>query len=129
MRVPFWFLLLCFQSSLATEIIYKNHSCVPSTYSKMCILENFHYVEEETHVIHSFPANLHYVRITRETRSVKGPVRIFDVNAKLHTMLGRPAILEMQGHAMWHFELPRALQQGIFPKLYIPNLTVEPGTE
>lgn len=120
---------MCFHSSLATQIVYKNHSCVPSAYSKICILENFHYDEEETHVIHSFPANLHHVRITRETRSVKGPVRTFDVNAKLHTMLGRPAILEMQGYAMWHLELPRALQQGIFPKLYIPNLTVEPGTD
>lgn len=125
----FLFLLICFQLALATKIAYRNHSCVPSAYSKMCILEHLLYHPDEESVIHTFPPNLTHVRITRGNRKVKGSVRIFEINAKLHTMLGRPKILEMHHHAMWHFELPRALEQGFFASLYIPTLTVEPGSE
>uniref|UniRef100_A0A1Q3FRZ8 Putative leucine-rich repeat protein n=2 Tax=Culex tarsalis TaxID=7177 RepID=A0A1Q3FRZ8_CULTA len=123
------YLLLLIKVVLATQLPHRNHSCVPSAYTQMCILEHLQYKPDKEHVIHSFPPNRSHVRITTESRSSGRVVEMIEINAKLHTLLGKPKILEMYGYAMWKFELPRALWKGIFSKSHIFNLTVEPGTE
>lgn len=129
MNVKFWsLLLLFFQVAIASKLAVRNHTCAPSGYSKICILDSLHYKPHaENKVIHNFPSNQSHIRIVSDTRSAGHSRQVLDVNTKFYSLLGQPAILEIFQYAIWNLQIPRTLLRGSFPHSYTRNLTVEPG--
>lgn len=120
--------MLSFQAAIATTLSVRNHTCVPSGYTKICILDSLHYnPNEPSKVIHNFPTNQSHIRIVTRPSGYSRDVLI--MNAKLYALLGQPETLEVIEHAVWSLQIPRALKRGSFPHSYVRNLTVEPGTE
>lgn len=118
-----------FHAAVATTLSVRNHTCAPSKYTKIGILEGLHYTPNAPQqVIHNFPSNQTHVRIVSETRSAGYSTEALDIDTKLYALLGQPAILEVFQHAVWNLQIPQALKRGSFPHCYVRNLTVEPGT-
>lgn len=130
MNFTFWTLLVCFQvATISAILLHRNHTCAPSGYSKICILDFTKYNQDQKHVTHTFPTNQSHIRIVGDTRTWDYYRKVLDFDGKLYELLGRPAVLEVRDHAVRNLEIPRGIRQGFFTRSYNRNLTVEPGTD
>ncbi|EDS37163.1 conserved hypothetical protein [Culex quinquefasciatus] len=86
------FLILITLGTLAIAQV-KNHTCVPSGYSRICLLEDIYYERNGT-TTHVFPEKQSHVRIGSIGSWVNKHSHIPYFDAELYLMLGKPPILE-----------------------------------
>ncbi|KAL9703242.1 hypothetical protein quinque_006760 [Culex quinquefasciatus] len=82
------------RAAIATDITFRNHSCVPTGFSKVCFLDRISYNSHDQRVIHRFPANLTHVRLGGEVVMFRD-FKIQHFDTKLYGMMGKPRTLEV----------------------------------
>lgn len=104
----------------------KNYTCLPSSFTGMCILAHVFYIRtNDTKYI--FPQNQSHIRIGNDgwAKAIDSYFQFFD--AKLYAELGHPQALEIMDSEMETLEIPRALHHGNFADNRLQTFWIEEG--
>uniref|UniRef100_A0A1Q3FPF0 Putative leucine-rich repeat protein n=1 Tax=Culex tarsalis TaxID=7177 RepID=A0A1Q3FPF0_CULTA len=98
--------------SLATAEV-ENHVCIPTGYSRICILEDINYQLNGT-TTHVFPEGQKHIRIreTDDWKSKHSNIPHFDTG--LYLLLGNPTVLEARNVGIETLDIPPTLRHGNF---------------
>ncbi|XP_055546470.1 internalin A-like [Wyeomyia smithii] len=112
---------------LVVDAKVQNHTCVPSSFRGVCVLEYIFYHPSNT-TSHIFPTGYPLIRVHNNwwMRGARSVISHFD--AKLYNQLGQPAAVEMISVYMNSLEIPHSLQQANFAENAIDRFTIEAGT-
>ncbi|XP_038116628.1 uncharacterized protein LOC6053554 [Culex quinquefasciatus] len=116
------------RAAIATDITFRNHSCVPTGFSKVCFLDRISYNSHDQRVIHRFPANLTHVRLGGEVVMFRD-FKIQHFDTKLYGMMGKPRTLEVINLWVRTIQLPRTVQHADFRRNILDQFEVEPGED
>lgn len=102
----------------------KNHTCIPTGYTNICILEYVYYNRNFT-TQHIFPQGYQYIRIGNSgwRNGIESVIPVFDV--KMYKEMGQPQALEVTNVLMAELEIPRKVSYGNFADNSLKWFSVE----
>ncbi|XP_055636026.1 uncharacterized protein LOC129775370 [Toxorhynchites rutilus septentrionalis] len=123
-KTIFWSVLLLLVPVTLSSGSAKNHKCIPTGYTNICILEYVYYNRSVT-TQHIFPQGYQHIRIGNSAwrNGIESVIPSFD--AKIFAEMGRPQAIELMNVLMTDLEIPRKLSFGNFGDNNLKYFTVE----